>query len=460
MENKSSTEGARRIGPNTYHISGAGGAIVQFSRSAMPNQATTDTGKLKTYTAPSGASAEIMSWGCKNDVPQYREELITGNNIVPALIERKRNIIAGQGWYAYTEKYVADGKGNMRLERDEVAMPPAAEAFFQDFAKTGRQILGELLKHCVAMPEFVRFVRNGQGIKTVRSLEVKYVRAGKKSPYGDVETWYWSNFWTNGNNVKNSDKVLRPLPIYAPDKKQGRFVLPLVDGLFNDGYYPIPPYWGGRHWINLSNIIPLFHEANLKNGALPRWHLVIPHDYFFDYEAMNSATTDDRANLLSGFQQREQAFVDDFNSLMTDIGNTGRTLVTKSEIIEALGGRYDKRIQIEPISIDMGDEKLLKLFAASNVANISAQALHPTLASIETAGKLSSGTEIRNAFLMYLIIAAPIYRDMLLEVVDLVKRENGWPANIKYAIRDAEMTTLAENPSGVQTSDTQIGAGA
>ena len=105
MENKSSTEGARRIGPNTYHISGAGGAIVQFSRSAMPNQATTDTGKLKTYTAPSGASAEIMSWGCKNDVPQYREELITGNNIVPALIERKRNIIAGQGWYAYTEKY-------------------------------------------------------------------------------------------------------------------------------------------------------------------------------------------------------------------------------------------------------------------------------------------------------------------------------------------------------------------
>lgn len=91
------------------------------------------------------------------------------------------------------------------------------------------------------------------------------------------------------------------------------------------------------------------------------------------------------------------------------------------------------------------------------MANISAQAIHPTLANIETAGKLSSGTEIRNAFLMYLIIAAPVYRDMLQEVVELVKQENGWPTDIQYAIRDAELTTLAENPAGVQQAKTPIG---
>jgi len=42
---------------------------------------------------------------------------------------------------------------------------------------------------------------------------------------------------------------------------------------------------------------------------------------------------------------------------------------------------------------------------------------------------------------------------MLLEVVDLVKTENGWPDDVYYAIRDAEMTTLAENPAGVQKQD-------
>lgn len=462
MENKSSTEGARRLGPNTYLLSKAGGAIVHFS-DAMPSEATMDTGKLTTVSPPNGAeSIKIMAWGTKNDVPNYREELITGNNIVPALIERKRNIIAGQGWYAYKEKFIDDGTGKMVRDYDEVPMPAEAEMFFKKFTKVARQILGELLKHGMAMPEFVRFARAGQKIASVKSLEVKYIRAGKKNKTGEIDTWYWGNIWPSKNttNLSAEDKVVNALPVYdeAQGKKQGRFVLPLMDDLFNDGYYPIPAYWGGRHWINLSNIIPLFHEANLKNGSFPRWNLVIPHDYFYDYESMgNASAAEERAALLKGFQAKEQAFVNDFNKVMTDIGNAGRTITTKSEIVEALGGKYEKRIQIEPINIDMGDEKLLKLFAASNVANISSQALHPTLASIETAGKLSSGTEIRNAFLMYLIIAAPVYRDMLMEVVDLVKQENKWPADIKYAIRDAEMTALSENPAGVQNADTQIG---
>lgn len=457
MESKSSTKQAARIAPNTYYITGGGGAVVQFE-SALPSTATLDVGKEVKVSTPAGQQVKIMQWGANNDLPQVREQLIIGNNIVPALIERKRNIIAGQEWYAYKEKFVDDGSGQMRKDRDEVPMPDAAAAFFKKFRRSGAQLLGELLKHNMAMPEFVRGVRDGNKIVSVKSLKVKYCRAGKKNAEGEIPVWYWGNYWQKGARVATEDKMIRELPIYNGDKKQARFVLPLMDDLFDDEYYPVPAYWGGRHWITLSNIIPLFHEANLRNGALPRWHLIIPHDYFQDYEAMNNATdADERAALLNKFQAREQQFVDDFNEVMTDIGNSGRTLVTKSEVIEALGGKYDRQIKIEPIEIDMGDEKLLKLFEASNVANISAQALHPTLASIQTDGKLSSGTEIRNAFLMYLIIAAPVYREMLQEVVDLVKMENGWPDDIKYAIRDAEMTTLAENPAGMQAAETQVG---
>lgn len=430
---------------------------------ALPGNATLDVGRLTKVTSPtSDLSAEVMWWGKDNQLPFYREELITGNNIVPALIERKRNILAGQGWYAYRERFEDTGSGMMKRVVDEVPMPPDAEVFFKKFKKTARELLGELLKHGVAMPEFIRN-KAGQIIR-VRSLEAKYVRAGKKNAYGEITNWYWSNFWLRNSNVKPEDKTLLRCPVYhgwAEEKQvmQPKFVLPLIDGLFNDGYYPVPAYWGGRHWITLSNIIPLFHEANMRHGALPRWNLVIPHDYFLDYEAMNGAATEeDRAKLLTESQAREQAFVDDFNEVMTGIENTGRTLTTKSEVVEALGGRHEKRILIEPINIDMGDERLLKLFQASNVANVSAQALHPTLASIETAGKgIGSGTEIRNAFLLYLIIAAPAYRDLLQEVVEVVKAENAWPADIHYAIRDAELTTLADNPAGVRPAETQVG---
>lgn len=456
MAKKSFTRpGIKRLGPNTYMVGADKTALVQFE--SLPDSTETDSGRLLTTAIPKdNRQIEVMSWGKKNDVPQYREELICGNNIVPALIERKRNILAGQSWYAYQERFEDTGDGMMKRVVDEVPMSPEQKAFFDKFRKVTLELVGELVKHSMALPEFVR--DKDDRIISVKSLEVKYCRAGKKNKNGEIQTWYWGNFWTRTHNLKEEDKYIRDLPVYDSESKQPRFVLPLMDMLFNDSYYPIPAYWGGRHWITLSNIIPLFHEANLRNGSMPRWHIIIPHDYFIDYDAMDGATDEVRAELKKDAQKKERQFLDDFNKLMTDVSKTGRSVITKTEIIEAMGGAKEKRIQIEPLEVDMKDEALLKLYAASNVANVSAQAFHPTLASVETAGKgIGSGTEIRNAFLLYLIIAAPAIRDHLMEVVNLVKKENQWPADVHFAIRDAELTTLADNPAGVRPAETQIG---
>lgn len=452
MESKSYTD-PKRIGPHSYLV-GAGKAVVTFA--ALPGEATNDVGKITSFSPPKGANLEVAYWGKLNDLPFYREELITGNNIVPALIERKRNVLLGQGWYAYRERFEDDAQGMMKRIVDEVPMAPEAEAFFKKFKKEAPRLVGDWLKHAICMPEFVRDL--GGKITSVKALEMKYVRAGKKTGKGVIPVWYWSNYWQKKNNISLQDRVLEVLMPYDPNAKakQDKFVLPLMDDLFNDCYYPIPVYWGGRHWITLSNIIPLFHEANLKHGSAPRFHIVFPHDYFWDYAAMNATTegTDEYQKILKNAEEKEKQFIADFNETMVGVGNTGRPIATKSEIIEAMGGRYEKRIHIEKIEYNINDEALLKLYAASNVANVSAQALHPTLASIDTAGKgIGSGTEIRTAFQLYLIIAAPVVRDMLLEIIELVKTENGWAKDVKYAIRDAEMTTLAENPAGIQPQE-------
>lgn len=455
MESKSS-DSPKRIAPNTYHVARSGGVLVTFA-SALDANATVDTGKL-TKVSVSNMSVDVMAWGAKNDLPQYREEMIVGNNIVPALIERKKSIITGQGWFAYKVRYEDTPDGPMKRIMDEVPMPDEAKDFFKKWPKTARKIVAELLKHSLAMPEFIRSRDNK--VFEVRCLETKHMRAAKKQGKGEIKTWYWSNAWTKSqqNIVSPSERVIEAVPVYDEAQKQPKFVLPLLEDTFNDGYYPIPAYWGGRYWIELSNIIPLFHRANLRHGQLPRWNIIIPHDYFFDYEKMNQAITEEeRARLVKEFQAKEQAFVDDLNQVLTGLENTGRTIVTKSELIEAIGGRYEKRIQIEPLDGKLNDQALLPLYEASNVANISAQAIHPSLANIETQGKLSSGTEIRNAYLLYLIIAAPTYRDMLQEVIEVVKFENGWPEDVHYAIRDAELTTLAENPAGVRPAKTNVG---
>lgn len=436
-----------------------GNVLVQFA-TMLPGNAATDVGK-PTRVNIAGVSADIVTWGERNDLPNYREELIQGNNIVPALVKRKRDIICGQDWYAYRERFEDGATGPIKRIVDEVPMTPDQMAFFQMFKPEARKLVGELCKHEFGIAEFV--LNMDGSVNKVKRLETKHVRAGRKNTSGDIASYWWSNAWTTEQQkqVKTDSRVLRELPVYDPalsdSKRQDRFVLPLCDDLMNDGYYPIPSYWGGRYWIELANSIPIFHLANLRNLSAPRWLLIIPHDYFRDYVRWNSAIDDAERNaLLSEEMKKKQAFVDDFNTLVTGLENNGRTLTIESIQEEVYGKLIDKRITVEPLVIDLRDEALIKLYEASNVANISAQGLHPTLANIETQGRLSSGTEIRNAYLLWLIIAAPAYREYLYQVVDLVKRLNKWPDDIYFAIRDAELTTLAENPGGVRPSETPI----
>ena len=453
MENKSSINRPA----NTYVVgTGEARAFVQFA--ALPNEATNDVGRVNIVAIPNtSASAEIMYWGKKNDLPQYREELISGNNIVPSLIQRKRDIICGQGWMAYKERF-EETKGKRTRIIDEVPMPSKAEEFFDMFRGIDKELVVELCKHSLAMPEFIR--GKGGEIVSIQSNEVKYMRAERReASSGKIRNWYWGNNWDTKRNggLKMADRKIVKLPVYDKMSQQTKFVLPLMDSMLNDGYYPIPAYWGGRHWINLSNIIPLFHEANLQHGQSPRWHIILPFDFFWDYKRLSEALdAEAEKKLYAEFKLAEQKFVDDLNDVLTGIGNTGRTITSKSEVVELMGGKYEKRIHIEPLKAELHDEALIKLYEASNVANISGQGIHPTLANIETQGKLSSGTEIRNAFLMYLIIAAPAYRDQLAKIIDLVKSENKWTPGIKYMIRDAELTTLAENPSGVRPAETPV----
>lgn len=432
----------------------SGNAAVFFT-TVVPGNATTDIGK-PSKQAIGGRSVEFVAWGDKNNLPNYREEVATGNNIVGSLIRRKRDIVCGQGWYAYRERYEDDGSGMMKRIVDEVPMPDGAKAFFEKFRMEGKKIVGEMMKHEMCIVEFIR--NRAGGLSALNATETKHIRAAPKVE-GQIKTFIWSNAWTEPQRrqLKTGDQVAIPIPIYNNVEgagRQDRFCIPLMDDLFSDGYYPIPAWWGGRHWVELSNIIPLFHLNNLKNMSAPRWLLIIPHDYFLDYEKYNSATDEStKAEVLSHAQAKKQAFVNDFNELVNGVENTGKTLTIESVREEVYGKMVDKRITVEPLVIDLRDDALIKLYESSNVANISGQGLHPTLANIETQGRLSSGTEIRNAFLMWLVIAAPAYRDHLMRIVNLVKTIEGWPADIQYAIRDAELTTLAENPGGVQTSE-------
>lgn len=446
-----------RIGPNTYYLS-EGKALVSFSAQRIEDAA--NYGKIQKIKIPgTDKSPDIMYWGAKNNLPQLYEELILENNVVPVLMQRKRDIFVSDSLYAYRKNRVKQPDGKTKTIIEEVDMPAEAEEFFQEIDVDQYLIdaTGELVKHSLVLTEFVRHKRS-EKIRSLKAHECKFVRSGAKNDQGKVTNWYWSGHWTKADS--REPKRVVTLPVYAGEAaRQPLFVKPIGDYFFNDGYYPIPVWRGGKDWIELSNMIPEFHINNILNGYSIRFHVKIPAGYFLDYEKYNACTTDEERDACkTEEQEREQAFMDDVNEFLAGIEAAGRALFTKFEFAQETGKVYPG-IEIVPINYDMKDSALLELFKASNTANVSNQALHPSLANIDVGGKLfGSGTEVRNAFLLFLITSTPQVRRMALKPIEMVKRINQWPADIHYGIRDFELAPLNEEKSGVKPADNQVGS--
>jgi hypothetical protein len=395
-----------------------------------------------------GKERKIAFWGEHNQLPQEREFILQDNNIVPELIITKRGIILGKGIEAYRIRYESGKK-----IREIVEMPPAASDFFESInsERYFTEACGELLKHGNMFIEFI--ASKNSKITSLRVQPCKRIRAGAQNDKGIIDTYHWHGSWGDkkGTTITTVDtNPAIPIPAWNPESLAPKFIMHLGDPLFYDGYYYWPPYWGGSEWIELSNVIPRFHKANITNGYSIRYHIKIPSNYFLDKFSWETAADENaRLQCITDAQAREQEFIDQMNKFLAGESNTGRAVYTKFDIQDEINKEFPG-IQILPISADLKDEALLKLFEKSNDANISAQGIHPALSSIQTQGKMSSGSEIRNALLSFIAIKTTFPRKLLMKPINLVKKTNGWPKDIHYGFEDLEITTLDDNPAGRQ----------
>lgn len=391
----------------------------------------------------------IRFWGKDNNLPHQREQLVADNNIVPQLLHLKRNILIGTGLYAYKKEFVSDGG---KVDIIEVQLPDECAEFFEknnidDYHLNAAK--NEVF-HSNIWTEMTR-LRDGK-IDRMVNHDCKYVRLGEQDNTGKLIKAYLSGSWASKEFAKDGanehDREIFPIELYNYDenKKQNKFMLHTGDSFLNDGYYNEPTWWGSKEWIALANIIPAYHQSNIDNGYSIRFHIQVPKGYFNVTAEGDSPAAINKAKETS--QQNKERFTRDVNEMLAGVKGAGRALFSTYDTTASLGKKWPG-IVIEPINVDIKDEALLALFEKSNTANISAQGIHPTLANIETAGKLSSGSEMRNAFNMYIAIKTYIPRMELLKAINLVKRINGWPKDIFFGFGDAEITTLDDNPTGI-----------
>ena len=390
-----------------------------------------------------GLPTKIKYWGNKNLLPDSRDKLLMESNIVGQLIRKKGDILIGQGLQAYREVY-QDGKKIIEPLpiRPEILEWIETSGYLDTYEDTA---VINWYKHANVFAEFL-MEKSGK-VMTLTAHDCKYVRAAEKMN-GKIPSYYVCADWNKKIDTKNP---VVPISNYDKDKKQPKFILHVGDSMFHDGYYYHPAYWGGEEWISLANMIPVFHKANIQNGYSVRFHIKIPKDYFLDKVAYQTASGDETAQneCIKKAHDAKKKFMDSMNDFLAGAKNSGRALFTIDDF-DPMTKMYHG-IKIEPVNFDMKDESLLKLFEISDRANIAGQGLPATLAGIETQGKLSSGAEIRN-YLMYYIISS-LYRPrrILLKPFELMLKLNNWyDPQVKYTFEDVLITKLDENKSGIQ----------
>ena len=432
------------------------GALV-VDRGVTTKDAAKPVGNVAQVVVKGGSNARVMEWGADNCRPYYREALVADNNIVPALMQTRRAIILGRGLMAY-RKVLENGE--MRVE--EVEMPPEIQAFLDrsQITKYLATAARNEVFHGAVATEFVRD-RTGR-VSRLKALECRQVRLEEQSRDGYSKRLFWKGVWGNyrRRTTTQIDRAAQALPLYhGGDFPRGNnFATFEVDDLLClDEYYPVPFWEGSEEWISLANKIPQFHDNNLAHGFTMRWHIEIPKGYFLDATALERTPDgQEREDILKAATSAKATFMERLNETLQGLSNAGKTVVTEYDIDRSVGREYPG-IKITPLAYDMKDEALLKLFDASNAANMSAQGVHPTLANIQTQGKLSSGSEIRNAYLMYVAIHTPMPRERLLRWVPIVRQMNGWPKDIHLGFRDMLITRLDEDKSGSKDTNQNPG---
>jgi hypothetical protein len=419
-------------------------------------------GVIKKTRLESGDDANIKEWGDTNEAPNKRETLLRSTVVPQALINTKRNLTVGLDLECYVERVEKRPTGNVVIQ-DAVIIPDDIKAFYEASGgkKYFREAANDLFINANVFTEFLPDVGTMAGTRKsgkyarVKLQKSRYMRAEQMNDDGIVERFFWrGDAWVKRSDEKKTF-LAKPISAYRADlpleeQDTEGFVYHTGDELFFDEYYYIPGWEGTSELMRLSLLFPDFHHANLKNGLGVQHHVEIfselldsvSNEPSFD-EAEKQLSDDKRATKKSEVVQAVTDFA-------TGVKNQGRLLITEYTIDDQ-SRKEISDVRITPIKNELKDESLIKLWEEIIKAIMSAFQVHPTLANVETAGRLSSGTEMRNAYLMWLIIHASTFRDIILEPFYIAQKLNGWDPNIKFRFKDAVLTTLSDNPTGKKT---------
>jgi len=212
-------------------------------------------------------------------------------------------------------------------------------------------------------------------------------------------------------------------------------------------YYPLPAWHSNNKWLNTSLEISDWILSNLNNSINLKYHIEYPQEYFEMLCPPDQYDTD--AERLEAIKAEKDALFKSIDEYLAGTNNVGKFIHTFT-VRHPQDPTQELAFKIHVMENKTNHEAYLPAFdtSAAAIANAHNAPLDLVGLSLSKGMGAGSGSNIRESFNYYMQLHVVIPRQTTLEALNLVKKINGWPADIHFGYRNIVFQSVNENKSG------------
>ncbi|KFF26865.1 hypothetical protein [Chryseobacterium vrystaatense] len=347
---------------------------------------------------------ELLPYGRFNDMPQLLRDTIYRNPNIPGVMEKKQQLLWGQGPHLYKTVYI-DGKPQREWVRDTEVQEwleswghlTYLEKTIQDF----NFMQGSFSKMVNA-----KSIRVGVNwVHSIEHINPLWARLARKSGASEATHALVSDAWS-----AFQPKSYKDYPLFD-SRNPGKSPISVYYSKlysFATDFYAIPTILGALEWINRATAVPLILKALAKNSINAKYHVTSPA-IFWDkkredlQEECKAKDIDYEESMLDEYE--EILFKSIIKTLASD-ENAGKIWHTKTLVSPDGSNLIELGWTITPIDQNIKDfvETQIKIADKADSAVSAAVGIHKSLGGITDAGKSDSGSEQLYAYTMFKLI--------------------------------------------------------
>ncbi|GAB4050397.1 hypothetical protein [Spirosoma litoris] len=387
-------------------------------------------GSSLTLTRANGL--DHIPWGREDNQPNQMARLVEQNSQIRPLLEAIRDMIHGSGLGFF--KQIQEGK--------TIHLEPFTDAKLTDWSyqtELPNYMIAAINERVTNANHFTRFEFTPDGLPLLSISDSFTTRIGK--PVGNKIQNYLQNPWFGegwGQALEKSEVV----PAFNRQDPTRNIVSMFHsrEHISGNPFYAFPSWWCARDWIEVANLIPLFHKSGLKNGYNIKYLIKMPKDYF-DKEGGRDLEP-------KAIQEKWAKFGESLKTWLSGVDN-----VNKSLLVRYLRGDDNKALEsidVVPMKNEMSDDAYSKVWEMANVSTTNAVGVLPVLGGVTPGSKSGdSGSQVRVVADYQQHFRTPVQRQILLEPVQMALRILGY-TDVIPAFKEVQLTTLDKNPNGKQ----------